>query len=62
VLPLHGELPPAEQLRRCAGRARKIILSTNVAETSVTIDGVVAVVDTGWRASPGTRRGAGSAP
>jgi ATP-dependent helicase HrpB len=48
VLPLHGELPPAEQLRavRPAER-RKVILSTNVAETSVTIDGVVAVVDTG---------------
>ncbi len=48
VLPLHGELPPAEQNRavRPADR-RKVILSTNVAETSVTIDGVVAVIDSG---------------
>ncbi len=48
VLPLHGDLPPAEQLRavRPADR-RKVILSTNVAETSVTIDGVVAVIDAG---------------
>jgi ATP-dependent helicase HrpB len=48
ILPLHGDLPPAEQLRavRPADR-RKVILSTNVAETSVTIDGVVAVVDAG---------------
>lgn len=48
VLPLHGELPPAEQDRAIApAPRRKVILSTNVAETSVTIDGVVAVVDGG---------------
>ncbi len=48
VLPLHGDLSPAEQDRavRPADR-RKIILSTNVAESSVTIDGVVAVIDSG---------------
>ncbi|MDI1475815.1 ATP-dependent helicase HrpB [Polyangium sp. y55x31] len=48
VLPLHGMLTPAEQDRavRPADR-RKIILSTNVAESSVTIDGVVAVIDSG---------------
>jgi ATP-dependent helicase HrpB len=48
VLPLHGDLPPAEQDRavKPADR-RKVILSTNVAETSVTIDGVVAVIDSG---------------
>jgi len=48
VLPLHGELPAAEQDRavRPAER-RKVILSTNVAESSVTIDGVVAVIDSG---------------
>lgn len=48
VLPLHGELPSEEQDRavRPAGR-RKIILSTNVAESSVTIEGVVAVIDAG---------------
>jgi ATP-dependent helicase HrpB len=48
VLPLHGDLSPEEQDRAVApGRRRKVILSTNVAETSVTIDGVVAVVDSG---------------
>lgn len=48
VLPLHGELSPQEQDRAIgASRQRKIILSTNVAESSVTIDGVVAVVDGG---------------
>jgi ATP-dependent helicase HrpB len=48
ILPLHGEMPLAEQSRavRPASR-RKVILSTNVAETSVTIDGVVAVIDSG---------------
>ncbi len=48
VLPLHGDLPPEEQDRAVRpGRRRKVILSTNVAETSVTIEGVVAVVDSG---------------
>jgi ATP-dependent helicase HrpB len=48
VLPLHGDLPPDEQDRAVRpGRRRKVILSTNVAETSVTIEGVVAVVDSG---------------
>lgn len=48
VTPLHGDLPPEEQDRaiRPAGR-RKIILSTNVAESSVTIEGVTAVIDSG---------------
>ncbi len=48
VVPLHGDLPPHEQ-DRAVGPAdrRKVILSTNVAETSVTIEGVVAVVDSG---------------
>jgi ATP-dependent helicase HrpB len=48
VMPLHGELAAAEQdaAVRPASR-RKLILSTNVAETSVTIEGVAAVVDSG---------------
>jgi ATP-dependent helicase HrpB len=46
--PLHGELPPDQQDRAVARYdARKIIVSTNVAETSLTIDGVTAVVDCG---------------
>lgn len=48
LVPLHGELSPAEQRRAVTPAARpKVILSTNVAETSVTIEGVVAVVDSG---------------
>ncbi|WP_163997323.1 ATP-dependent helicase HrpB [Pyxidicoccus caerfyrddinensis] len=48
VLPLHGDLSPAEQDRAVRrSPRRKIILSTNVAETSVTIDGVAVVIDTG---------------
>lgn len=48
LLPLHGDLSPAEQDRAVGpSRKRKVILSTNVAESSVTIDGVVAVVDSG---------------
>jgi ATP-dependent RNA helicase HrpB len=48
VLPLHGSLPAEEQDRalRPSDR-RKIILSTNVAETSLTIDGVTTVFDSG---------------
>ena len=48
VLPLHGDLPPAEQDRAVKpGPRQKVILSTNVAETSLTIESVVAVVDSG---------------
>ncbi|AKU92817.1 ATP-dependent helicase HrpB [Vulgatibacter incomptus] len=48
VLPLHGDLPPAEQDRAVRPSSRrKVILSTNVAETSVTIDGIAAVIDAG---------------
>ncbi|MBX3205800.1 MAG: ATP-dependent helicase HrpB [Labilithrix sp.] len=48
LLPLHGDLSPAEQDRAVgASSQRKVILSTNVAESSVTIDGVVAVIDSG---------------
>jgi ATP-dependent helicase HrpB len=48
ILPLHGDLTVEEQ-DRAVGRSthRKVILSTNVAETSVTIDGVVCVIDSG---------------
>jgi ATP-dependent helicase HrpB len=48
LLPLHGDLSPEEQDRAIArGNQRKVILATNVAETSVTIDGVTRVVDSG---------------
>jgi ATP-dependent helicase HrpB len=48
VIPLHGSLSAADQdwaLR--PNPARKIILSTNIAETSLTIDGVSTVIDGG---------------
>jgi ATP-dependent helicase HrpB len=48
LVPLHGDLPPADQDRAVQPAARrKVILSTNVAETSVTIDGVTTVIDAG---------------
>jgi ATP-dependent helicase HrpB len=48
VLPLHGDLPPEQQDAALAPMdRRKIVLATNVAETSVTVEGVVGVVDTG---------------
>ncbi|HZZ85959.1 MAG TPA: ATP-dependent helicase HrpB [Anaeromyxobacteraceae bacterium] len=48
LVPLHGDLPPEEQDRAVRpGPRRKVILSTNVAETSVTIPGVTVVVDSG---------------
>jgi len=48
ALPLHGELPPAEQdAAVSSGGGRKVIVATNVAETSLTIDGVTGVIDSG---------------
>jgi len=45
---LHGELPPAEQDAAVSpSQKRKLIVSTNVAETSLTIDGVRVVIDSG---------------
>lgn len=47
-LPLHGDLPPEDQDRAFApNERRKIVVATNVAETSVTIDGIRHVVDSG---------------
>ena len=48
VLPLHGELPPKDQDAAVARHAqRKVVVATNVAETSITIDGVRLVIDSG---------------
>jgi ATP-dependent helicase HrpB len=48
VFPLHGELPPEQQDRAVERyESRKIIVSTNVAETSLTIEGVTTVIDCG---------------
>src|SRR5439155_1764235 len=47
-IPLHGELPPEDQDRAFAPNSlRKVVVATNVAETSVTIDGIRHVVDSG---------------
>ncbi len=48
ILPLYGDLSPADQDRALTkGETRKIVVSTNVAETSLTIDGVKIVIDSG---------------
>jgi ATP-dependent helicase HrpB len=50
VLPLYGELSTEEQdaaLRAAGGGARKVVLATNIAETSLTIEGIRVVVDSG---------------
>ncbi len=50
VLPLFGDLPAEEQdaaLSPAPRRARKVVLATNIAETSLTIPGVRVVVDSG---------------
>ena len=50
ILPLHGSLDAAAQdqaLRRTTSSRRRVIVATNVAETSVTVPGVTAVVDSG---------------
>ena len=49
VLPLHGKMQPADQQKvfQAYEGKQKVIFCTNVAETSVTIDGVKFVIDTG---------------
>jgi ATP-dependent helicase HrpB len=48
VLPLHGELQPKDQDAAVARyQQRKVVVATNVAETSITIDGVRLVIDCG---------------
>ena len=50
ILPLHGQVQPAEQrkaIRRDPEGRRRIVLATAIAETSLTLDGVSVVVDSG---------------
>ena len=58
VYPLYGSLPPAQQqkifnpapepIRPGGPKGRKVVVATNIAETSLTIDGIVYVVDPGF--------------
>lgn len=61
VLELHGQLPPREQDRAVAGRAPgerpRIVVTTSLAESSLTVNGVRLVVDSGLARQP--RRDAG---
>jgi ATP-dependent RNA helicase HrpB len=53
LLPLHGELSPRDQDAAVARyRQPKVVVSTNVAETSLTIDGVRLVIDSGLARIP----------
>ncbi|XP_057819000.2 probable pre-mRNA-splicing factor ATP-dependent RNA helicase DEAH4 isoform X2 [Cryptomeria japonica] len=61
ILPLHGSLPPEMQVRvfmQVPPNCRRIIVATNIAETSLTVDGVVYVIDPGFvkqrQYNPGT--------
>ena len=61
VLELHGQVPAREQDRAIAGRRSgegpRVVVSTNLAESSVTVQGVRVVVDAGLSREP--RRDAG---
>jgi len=55
ILPLYGELSHADQdrvLRSQGSRNRRIILATPIAETSITIEGIDCVVDSGFAKRP----------
>jgi ATP-dependent helicase HrpB len=53
LLPLHGELPPRDQDAAVAAYDQpKVVVSTNVAETSLTIDGIRLVIDSGLARLP----------
>jgi ATP-dependent helicase HrpB len=48
IAPLHGDLSPQEQDRAVLPSGRpKLVLATNVAESSITIEGIAAVIDSG---------------
>lgn len=49
ILPLHGTLPPVQQQEIFKKFSRpKVVLATNIAESSLTIPGLKRVIDTGW--------------
>ncbi|MPZ54213.1 MAG: DEAD/DEAH box helicase, partial [Acidimicrobiia bacterium] len=52
---LHGSLPPSDQDRAISPSTppfRKVVLSTDIAETSITVEGVRVVIDSGMARSP----------
>ena len=60
VLPLYGSLPKEEQDRVFErGGRRKVILATSIAETSVTIEGISTVIDSGLMRVPRFRPASG---
>jgi len=62
VLPLHGSLAPARQDAALTPRAdgtRRVVLATNIAETSLTIEGVRVVIDSGLARVPRFDPGSG---
>ncbi|KPF42939.1 ATP-dependent helicase HrpB [Rhizobium sp. AAP43] len=55
ISPLYGNLDQAEQdaaIRPCPPGRRKVVLATSIAETSITIDGVRVVIDSGLQRLP----------
>ncbi|XP_055331601.1 probable ATP-dependent RNA helicase DHX35 [Paramacrobiotus metropolitanus] len=51
IRPLYGALPPGDQLKAFElplAKTRKVVVATNIAETSVTISGIVYIVDCGF--------------
>ncbi len=63
ILPLHGQVQPADQraaIRKDKNGRRRIVLATAIAETSLTLDGVSVVVDSGLSRRAEYDRAAGS--
>ena len=54
IAPLYGDLDHGRQLQaiRGTGGRRRVVLATAIAETSLTIEGIGAVVDSGWSRVP----------
>ncbi|HKJ05748.1 MAG TPA: helicase-related protein, partial [Geopsychrobacteraceae bacterium] len=60
IRPLYGSLPyPEQELAIRTGKRRKVVLATNIAETSLTIDSVRVVIDSGYAREPRFDPGSG---